>query len=233
MEGRQLGTVNEVGKQMPVVIKAADPQRVPQASRFNFDDMAQQAQSYLGQVRGQAEQIVQQARQEAENIRKQAEQEGRASGQRAMDQLVEQHVGKQMESLLPALKQAVAELQQARHDWLVHWQERAVSVATAIAGRIVRREIAATPGITLTLVKEALDLAAGRPEVRLKLNPADHQSLAGQVRQIIAEVSKIGSVEVVADAAVSAGGCRIETRHGSIDQCIEAQLERIEAELTG
>lgn len=218
---------------MPVVIKAADPQRVPQASRFNFDDMAQQAQTYLGQVRTQAEQIVLQARQEAENIRKQAEHEGRVAGQRAIDQLVEHQVGKQMESLLPALKQAVAELQQARHDWLVHWQERAVHVATAIAGRIVRREIAAAPQITLTLVKEALELAAGRPEVRLQLSPTDHQALGSQVRQLIAEVSKIGSVEVVADAAVSPGGCRMETRHGSIDQRIETQLERIEAELAG
>jgi flagellar biosynthesis/type III secretory pathway protein FliH len=37
---------------------------------------------------------------------------------------------------------------------------------------------------------------------------------------------------VVADPQVSLGGCRVETRFGVIDQQFEAQLARIEQELT-
>ena len=37
--------------------------------------------------------------------------------------------------------------------------------------------------------------------------------------------------EIIAEASVSPGGCRVETRFGTIDQTFEAQLARVEEEL--
>ena len=83
----------------------------------------------------------------------------------------------------------------------------------------------------MTLLREALQLAAGSGEVRVLLNPKDHQALGGQVQSLVKELSGLGPTQVVADASVSAGGCRVETRFGSIDQTFEAQLARVEEEL--
>jgi flagellar biosynthesis/type III secretory pathway protein FliH len=69
--------------------------------------------------------------------------------------------------------------------------------------------------------------------VRLHLNPQDHKNLGTQVRTLIDAMSGLGEAEVVADATIDRGGCRVETRFGSIDQQIESQLARIEEELTG
>ena len=44
-------------------------------------------------------------------------------------------------------------------------------------------------------------------------------------------MSGLGEPQIVADATVSPGGCRVETRFGSIDQTFEAQLARVEEEL--
>ncbi len=44
-------------------------------------------------------------------------------------------------------------------------------------------------------------------------------------------MSGLGETQIVADASVSPGGCRVETRFGSIDQTFEAQLARVEEEL--
>ena len=60
-------------------------------------------------------------------------------------------------------------------------KQSAVHVAAAIAARVIRRELTRQPEITLTLVREALELAAGSSQVRIHLNPDDHQALAGQV----------------------------------------------------
>ena len=49
---------------------------------------------------------------------------------------------------------------------------------------------------------------------------------------LVQEMSGLGAVEMIADAGVSRGGCRVETRFGAIDQQFEAQLARIEEELT-
>jgi len=52
--------------------------------------------------------------------------------------------------------------------------------------------------------------------------------LGNAVQVLIQEMSGMGSPEVVADPAVTRGGCRVETRFGTIDQQFEAQLARIE-----
>jgi flagellar assembly protein FliH len=92
--------------------------------------------------------------------------------------------------------------------------------------------LTAHPEITLTLVREALELAAGSAQVRIHLHPDDRAALGDQVQLLIREMSGLGSAELVADAAVTRGGCRVETRFGVIDQQFEAQLARIEEELT-
>ena len=53
------------------------------------------------------------------------------------------------------------------------------------------------------------------------------------MRALIDAMSGLGGAEVTADAAIGRGGCRVETRFGTIDQQFESQLKRIEEELTG
>jgi len=210
---------------MSTIIKATDRNAAVHRVAFNFDDMAAKANQYLDKVRAEAEK-------DAEAIRRRAEAEGRQEGQRAIEQTVRQQVGQQLATLMPALKQAIQEIRQAKQDWLTHWEKSAVHVAVAIAGRLIRRQVPRLPEITLTLVREALELAAGSSKLRIQLNPADHEALKPQVQALIKELSDLGAAELVADPRVSPGGCRVQTRFGTIDQQFETQLKRIEEELT-
>lgn len=213
------------------VIKANESYQSPKSAAFNFDDMAQQAQAYLDKIRQQAQEILNEAQREGKSIRQNAEKEGRQEGQRAIEQMTEQQVARQMETVLPALRQAVKDLEQARHGWLTHWEQRAVHVAAAMAARVVRRELKQAPEISLALVREALELSAGTPQVQIRLHPADHQTLGRQVELLVQEFGRNSQVSVVGDPQITAGGCRLDMRHGVIDQQIEAQLARIEEEL--
>jgi flagellar assembly protein FliH len=221
---------------MSTILKATDRNGAVQSVAFNFDDMAAKANQYLEKVRAEAAQIVAKAHQEAVAIRKQAETDGRKAGQAALERLVEeraqQQLGEQLRTLLPALQQAVEDIRHARQAWLAHWEKSAVHVAAAIAARLIRREIPQHPEITLALVREALELAAGSSQVRIHLNPADHQALSPQVHTLIQELAAVGTPEVIADGQIAPGACRVETRFGVIDQQFEAQLARIEEELT-
>lgn len=217
---------------MSTVIRATDQNRAIQQVAFNFDDMATQAGRYLEQVRTQAAQIVAQARQEAEAVKKQAEAEGREAGQRAIAQMVQQQVAQQLDRLLPALRDAVAQIQHAKQAWLTHWERTGVHVAAAIAARIVRQELTRQPQIALNLMRGALELAAGSAELRIRMNPADHQLLGDQVQALVKELSPLAASELIPDPQITPGGCRVETRFGSVDQQLETQLARIEEELT-
>jgi len=221
---------------MASIIKSGSSREMPsgqsvQQVAFNFDDVAGRAHRYIEQVRKQAAQLLTEAKQQAEQIRKSAEEEGRQAAMAAVEQVLDEKVGQRMQTLTPALHAAVDEIQHARGAWLQRWQESAVRVATVIAERVVRREIEQQPEITVDLIREALELAAGSAEIVLRVSPKDMETLGSQVQQVVESLEHLAPAKVVADKEISPGGCRVETKFGSIDQQVEAQLARIFEEL--
>jgi flagellar assembly protein FliH len=215
---------------MSTVIKAADPQGVRSVA-FNFDDLTMQAEAYLGKVRAQAQQIVAQAIKDAAALRKAAETEGRQVGEQAIETLVDQKVTRQLETVLPALRATIENIERSKQGWLADWERHAIHLAAAMASRVCRRELARQPEITLALVREALELAGTSNRIRVLLHPDDCAALGSQLSQVVEEFSRLGKPEILADAQISRGGCRVETDYGVIDQQFEAQLARIEEEL--
>ncbi|MEX0977257.1 MAG: FliH/SctL family protein, partial [Pirellulales bacterium] len=138
----------------------------------------------------------------------------------------------EVEKQLLAARAAVDAIHAARAQWLAHWQHAALGVATAIAERIIRREVERAPDVTLALVREALELAAGSADVQLVMHPDDLAALSGQVERLTAELARLGEARIVTDASITRGGCRVDTRFGTIDQQFELQLARIALELT-
>jgi len=216
---------------MSTIIRATDHHRTNHTVAFNFDDLATKAGQYLDQVRAEAAKIVAEARQEAVRLKQKAEAEGRREGLAAVERMTEERLAQQLATLRPALEQAVQEIRHARQAWLHQWETGAVHLAAAIAARLLRREVSQTPEVTLTLVREALEFAAGNSQLRIRLHPADHASLGGQVEAIARELAPLAETELIADPQVAAGACRVETRFGVIDQQWESQLARIEEEL--
>jgi flagellar assembly protein FliH len=216
---------------MSTIIRATDTNNDQQRVAFNFDDITVQANQYLDKVRGEAVKIIAKAQADATALRKQAAQAGEQEAQRTARQGVETMVQTQLATVLPALRQAVEEIQHAKQAWLKHWEAVAVHVAAAIARRLVRRELERHPEITLTLVREALELAAGNSQLRIHIHPQDHKALGGQIEMLTKEVAGLATTELVPDPDIACGGCRVETQFGTIDQQFDAQLQRIEEEL--
>jgi flagellar assembly protein FliH len=217
---------------MSTIIKAGDNGLAVQQVAFNFDDMTDRANRYLDRVRKEAAALVAKAQQEADAARRRAEEEGRKQGLEAVRQMVDKRLSEQLATLMPALEKVVRDVQDARHGWLTYWEKSAVHVSAEIARRLIRRELSRHPEITLSLVREALELAVGSSHLRIHLHPKDYETLSPAVGSLVKELAGLAQTEIVADPEVTAGGCRVETAFGSIDQQFEAQLARIEEELT-
>lgn len=215
------------------VIKVHDGTGVAQATPFNFEDMAERARSYLDAVRKQALQIIADAQKEAADIRKRAEAEGRRAGTEHAERVIRAELEKNLTTVLPALREAVAQIKQARQAFLAEWEKSVLSLAGAIATRLVRQAVIETPQLAAPLIRETLELAAKAPRVRIRLNPEDEKTLRPVVTQILQELSLAATGEIVPDQSITRGGCRVETEFGSIDQQFESQLARIIEELTG
>jgi flagellar assembly protein FliH len=217
---------------MSTIIKSGGSTRNIQRVALNLEDLKQQAAGYLEQVRGQAAEIIADAHRQADSIRKQAETEGQQAAIRAAEKVLDEKVGQRMQSAMPALQQVVAGITDAKQAWLGHWERSTLKLATAIAAKILRRDATGVPEVTLALIREGLQMAAGSNKIRIYLHPGDFETLKGQVGRLANELRQISPSDIVADPEITAGGCRIETLHGSIDQQFEAQLARIEEELT-
>ena len=217
---------------MSTIIKAVDQSQNVRGVAFNFEDVTAKAKQYLNEVRAEAARIVAEAQQEADQIRRQAHDDGYKAGHEEIDQIVQNQLADRVATLLPALREAIDDVRHAKQAWLTHWEKSGVHVAAKIAERLIRQELNETPEIALTLVREALELASGSTQLRIRMNPADHETLGPQVETLVAEFSSVGPTDLIADPHVTPGGCRVETRFGTIDQQFEAQLARIEQELT-
>lgn len=213
---------------MPTIIRPGEHHRAVQAAAFNFEDLARQAQQYLDQVRNRAAEIIAEAQRQAEGIRRQAEIDGRRAAMEAQRQLT----AEQLAPVLPALRQAIAQIEQAKDAWQRHWEQAAIEVTAAMAARVIRSELTRRPEIPLSLIREALQLAAGNSQVRILLNPNDYRKIAEQAELLVREMSGLTAAEVAPDPSITSGGCRVETKFGVIDQQIESQLRRIIEELT-
>ena len=222
---------------MATIIRKDSPRETPtgratQPISFSFTDIRGQANDYLGTVRAEAAKIVQEAHQQAEQIRRQAEIAGRRAAEAAVERVMDEKVGKRMLTLLPALEQLMREINDMRGALVAQWERSAVKVSSAIAQRIIRRELAHEPQITLDLITEALRFATGAAEITLHVNPTDYENLGTQISRLAESLAQLAPNEIVADPSISPGGCRVETQFGEIDQQIESQLKRIEEELT-
>jgi flagellar biosynthesis/type III secretory pathway protein FliH len=59
------------------------------------------------------------------------------------------------------------------------------------------------------------------------LNPADHAALREQAVALAAHLNPVGVCRVVADPAITAGGCKATTEFGVVDMQLETQLDRL------
>jgi flagellar assembly protein FliH len=202
------------------------------AAAYDLTDMTAQADQYLAQIRTEAAKIVEQARQEAAAVKQQAEAAGKKAAEAAIERILDEKVAQQMRSLTPALQAAAKQVEDAKQEWLRHWERTAIDLAAAMAERIIHGELARRPEITLEWVRESLQLAAGTGDMTIQLAPTDQSALKKQVQQIAAVFAPLANVTVTASEAISPGGCRVVTEFGVIDQQIETQIARIKEELS-
>ena len=128
-----------------------------------------------------------------------------------------------LQGLMQSLTEPFAELDEEVETSLL-------GLATAVAGQVVRRELATDPELILTIVREAISLlpvAARR--ITLQLHPED----ARIVREHMSAPDDEGSWRMVEDAACTRGGCVVTTEHTRIDASLDQQIKRIAATVLG
>ena len=223
---------------MATIIRKDSPRKRPsgratQPVSFSFSDMRGQANDYLGTVRAEAAKIVQQAHQQAEQIRRQAEVAGRKAAEAAVERISMRKLASGWRRCCQRWNTLLREINDLKGTLLVEWESSALKVATAIAERIIRREVSQDPQISLDT--DSRHAAAGRrdaPRSSCTSTRPTTRTWERKLQRLAASRWRSSRrARLSPMRRIAAGGCRVETKFGEIDQQIESQLRRIEEEL--
>jgi flagellar assembly protein FliH len=100
--------------------------------------------------------------------------------------------------------------------------------AAALARQVVRSELATRPELVATVAAQAIEaVLLSAKHIRVHVNPAD----LPLVQQGAADALAARGARLLPDAAVSRGGCRIDSDIGRIDASIDARWSQAAATL--
>jgi flagellar assembly protein FliH len=200
----------------------------PPLVRFQWRDIELEAQKLIEAARGEADAIRDAAR---EDGFRQGHSQGLAQGRdEGLRTAIDEHA-QQMESALAALHQAAERVTAARQQQQADGVCEIVELAIAIARRVTKRQAMLDPQVLVANLRESLALAGRGRQLRIAIHPAQHEILAMALPHLSLEWPALSAAQIVEDASLSLGGCRVFTDHGQIDADLESQLDRVVAGL--
>ncbi len=202
---------------------------------FNVEDVQERARAYLAEVQQQAAAIVAEANRQAEEITRQAHAAGLAAGRTEMDQQIERRAqqlsDQRCKTAISSCESTVQSLAKETSEWLASWRNLTVELASQMAEKLVRRSMKDSEETLRVWLEEAIVALRDSRELRVLVHPDDF-AVAGRFLQNLTKmIPQAAQIEVIPDPEISLGGCVVRSMHGSIDQQLETQLERLVQQL--
>jgi flagellar assembly protein FliH len=155
-------------------------------------------------------------------------QEGYAEGVRQGSEQAHVEAAAQLEAIIQAFAQGLDEqgevIRRALADYYAQSEAALVELSTALAARILGRELTLDPTATLGIVRQALAEVTHASTARIRLNPFDIPAVETQRDALLAIAPSLRAAELVADGSIR-GGCIVETEGGVVDARIETMLD--------
>ena len=155
---------------------------------------------------------------------KQGEREGQSKARAAMEAemhaAIQATVTRQREQVV----NAVGEFRAAREEYFGGVEAEVVKLALAIAARVLHRETHLDPLLLEGAVRVALERMAERAGVVLRTATVDVEAWERVFHGMVAD----DRPKVRGDAALARGECVLETKMGTVELGVKAQLEEIE-----
>ena len=221
---------------MPLIKRANVPTSIVPFSMVNIET---QARSLLGRAQRKADELLAAAQAEAESMKKAAYAQGLADGRRdgtsqgmaegkkaAHAQALTEHREK-FTTAAAAMNKAAEQFDVQRGELEAGGLRAVIELAAAIARRVTKRQAMLDPAVLMENLKGAMQRVTHAADVRIALRPADLATVKAELPALKVAWPQLSHVELIEDAALGAGGCRILTASGAVDGDLDGQLDRI------
>lgn len=218
---------------------AADINLVRQQTDEILKETEQMVKDLLETARIEAEKKITEAKQEAEKIvqtgkenLRQIEEEGFNQGFGSGYAEGQKKAEEDYRSKLEEARNIVELAHEERKNILINSENEIVELAMAIARKIIGNEILSNPDFVVEVAKRAIQKAADREDITIRVSPENLDSALGAKDNIFQSVNGIRNLKIVSDPTIEPGGCVVDTPNGTVDARIERQLSEIEQSLT-
>jgi flagellar assembly protein FliH len=188
---------------------------------YYLPSFEKEAEAIVARARDLARDLTVSAAAEAVRLREEASREGFERGQAEGRELARREEAQKMGD---GIRKILAEVERHRAGLEAECERDVVRLAIAIAEKIVKAEIKKGAPVAENNLKAALRRAVRGHGLEIRLHPAD----AARLRLAGEE-----GASIIADSAITPGGCIVRTAAGSVDLDIKTQLDEIERGLLG
>ncbi len=167
--------------------------------------------------------VFEEAREEAERLVQEAYAEGYRRGEEAGREAFEARVA----DSVAVFDNAAGAIKEAHQFFLQNLEPEALALCAAIAERVIQRELCMDKELVREVVARALARMADHSRLVIKVNPEDLENIQDFQEVITSRLSDCIDVKVMADPAVSRGGCLIDSPSEQADARMETMLGEI------
>jgi len=170
-------------------------------------------------------QVLKQAKEKALFMEKEAYEKGFAQGERDGFELGQ----KRFEAVMQQIQKLLTEISRQQEELYKKHERKMVQLVLSITRKILRQEIHLAEEVIAKTLPAAFQHVVERKKIVVHLNPKDYKYLLAHPNNLpfSLEDESLGGVKILADPAITRGGCYIETPLGDIDATLEGQLDQI------
>jgi flagellar biosynthesis/type III secretory pathway protein FliH len=202
---------------------------------FQWGDVVGRAKDYLDTVRAQAQTMLEECHRECESLRQATRADAIAQAESHVERLAESRAqdiaNDHVQLASNAIQSLCQELECANLEWLREWQHETMTIAVAIAEKLISRQLDSDPTILLNWIEDAVRLIHLQKRVTLRMHPEDAMLLSSALPELLEQVSPGIELQIVNDMTVGRYGVVIQTPETTINRSLTTQLKRLEQEL--
>ena len=129
---------------------------------------------------------------------------------------------------LKSLGEIMVALDKFRDNKLTELLPNIIELSLEIAKKIVHKEIELDRNLIVSVARDAIQKVGEKEEyVVIKVNQLDYEVMISYI-DLLKEQSGLKNISVEPSAAISPGGCYIETPTGEVDARLEEQMKEVE-----
>ncbi len=214
---------------------------------LDLGDLTRQGQILVESARARADQLIAEAKAERDRIIAGAAEkghaqglakgleEGRKKGQEQGNTAAVAERKSQLEQIEKAWTAALGEFVSQRETMLAEAHTDVLRLATLIAGKVIKRVVAADPTVVVDQVRAVLATVTRPTELVIRVCPPDLDIAREALPQLMSTFESVRGASIEPDASLAPGSCVATTRGrdeggsggGEINASIDVQLDRI------